>query len=32
VAKEAVVPAKNIRPAMSAMMARNILGMIVPFR
>jgi len=32
VAKEVVEPAKNIRPAMSAMMTRNVLDMIVPFR
>jgi hypothetical protein len=32
VAKEAVVPEKNTRPVISAMITRNVLGMIVPFR
>jgi hypothetical protein len=31
VAKEAVEPAKNIRPVMSPIMNRNVLGMIVSF-
>jgi hypothetical protein len=31
-AHEVVEPAKNIRPVMSAMMTRNILGMVTPFR
>jgi hypothetical protein len=32
VAKEAVEPAKNIRPAMSAIMTTTVLCIIVPFR
>jgi hypothetical protein len=30
-AKEVVEPPKNIRPVMSAIMTRNVLGIIVPF-
>jgi hypothetical protein len=29
---EVVEPAKNIRPVISAIMTRNVLGMIIPFR
>ncbi len=31
-ANEVVEPAKNIRPVMSAIMTRNVLGIIIPFR